>query len=65
MIAPGLILSYTLFVDPHPGPIPLTSAVHGAWLNALDYIADARNMAESWENIKIVSGHRHTGMRPP
>jgi len=30
MWAKALILWYTLFVDPHPGPITLTSEVHGA-----------------------------------
>jgi len=58
------ILWYTLFVDPLPGPITLTSEVHGAWLKGLDYIADAGNMEASEENIKIVSGHRYTGMTP-
>jgi len=62
--AKALILWYTLFVDPLPGPITLTSEVHGAWLKGLDYIADAGNM-EAWEeNINIVSGHRYTGMTP-
>jgi len=62
--AKALILWYTLFVDLLPGPITLTSEVHGAWLNVLDYIADAGNMEASEENIKIVSGHRYTGMTP-
>jgi len=56
--AKALIIWYTLFVDPLPGPITLTSEIHGAWLKALDYIADAGNMQASKEHIKIVSGHR-------
>jgi len=63
--AKALILWYTLFVDPLPGPITWTSEIHGAWRKALDYIADARNMEASEENIKILSGHRYTGMTPP
>jgi len=62
--AKARILGYTLFVDPLPGPFTLTSEVHGAWLKALDYIADAGNMEGSEENINIVSGHRYTGMTP-
>jgi len=62
--AKALNLWYTLFVDPLRGPITLTSEVHGAWHKALDYIADAGNMKASEENIKIVSGHRYTGMTP-
>jgi len=62
--AKALILWYTLFVDPLPGPITLTSEVHGAWPKALDYIADAGNMEASEENIKIVCGHRYTGRTP-
>jgi len=58
----ALILLYTRFVEPLPGPITLTSEVHSAWLNALDYIADAEYMEASEENIKIVSGHRYRGM---
>ena len=64
MRAKALILWYILFVDPVPGPITLTSEVHGAWLKALDYIADTGNMEASEENIKIVSGHRYTGRTP-
>jgi len=58
------ILWFTLFVDTLPGPITLTSEVHGAWLKALDYIADAGNMEASEENLMIVSGHRYTGITP-
>ena len=62
--AKALILWYTLVVDPRPGAITLMSEVHGTWLKALDYIADAGNMKASEENKKIVSGHRYTGMTP-
>ena len=62
--AKALILLYTLFVDPLPGPITLTSEVHGTWLKAVDYIADAGNMSVSEENIKIVSGHKYKGITP-
>ena len=63
--AKALILWYTLFVDPLVAPMTLTSEGHRAWLKALDYIADAGNMEASEDNIKIVSGHRDTGMTPP
>ena len=62
--AKALILWYTLFVDPLPGLITLTSEVHGTWLKALEYITDGGNMEASEENIKIVSGHRYTGRTP-
>ena len=55
--AKALILWYTIFVDPLPGPITLTSERYGDWLKALDYIADAGKMEVLEENIKIVSGH--------
>jgi len=63
--AKALILWYTLFVDPVPGPITFTSEVHGAWLKAVDYIADAGNLKASVETIKILSGQRYTGMMTP
>ena len=63
--AKALILWYTLFVDPLPGPVTLTSQVHRAWLEALDHISDAGDMEASEESIKIVSGHRYTGMTLP
>ena len=58
----ALILWYTLFVDPLPGPVSLTSQVHRAWLEALDHKSDAGDMEAAEEIIKIVSGHRYTGM---
>ena len=63
--AKALILWYILFVHPLPGPISLTSEVHGAWLKGLDYTDDTGNMEASEENKEIVSGHRYTGMTPP
>ena len=60
--AKALILWYTLFVNPLPGPVTLTSQVHRAWLEALDHISDAENMEASEENIKIVSGRKYKGM---
>jgi len=41
------------------------SEVHSAWLRVFDYIADAGKFEASEDNIKIVSGHRYTGMTPP
>ena len=57
--AKALILWYTLFVNPLPAPVTLTSQVHSAWLEALDHISNAENMEASEENIKIVSGRRY------
>lgn len=51
------ILRYTLFVDPLPGPVTLTSEVHRVWLQALNDISDAGNIEASPESIKLVSGH--------
>jgi len=65
MRAQALILCYTLFVDPHPGPITLTSEVHGPGVKVQDHIADAGNMEASEENINIVSGDRYSGRMPP
>ena len=63
--AKALILWYTLFVDPLSGPVTLTSQVHRAWLEALDHIFDTGDMEASEESIKIVIGHRYTGMMLP
>ena len=46
-LAKALIFWYTRFVYPLPGPITLTSEVHGAWLKVLEYIAEAGNMEAS------------------
>ena len=56
--AKALILWYTLFVNPLPGPVTLTSQVHHAWLEAIDHISDAANMEVSEEKVKIVSGRK-------
>ncbi|PUU83746.1 hypothetical protein B9Z19DRAFT_1060675 [Tuber borchii] len=60
--AKALILWYTLFVDPLPDPVTLTSQVHPAWLEALHHISDTGNMEASEENIKIIRS-RHSGVR--
>jgi len=52
-----LILRYTLFVDPLPGVVALTSEVHRVWLQALDEISDAGQIDPSEESLKVVSGH--------
>jgi hypothetical protein len=52
-----LILRYTLFVDPLPGVVALTSEVHRVWLQALEEISDAGQIEPSEESIKVVSGH--------
>ena len=57
----ALIPWYTLYVNPLPGPVTLTSQVHCAWLEGLDNISDAENMEASEENIKIVSGRKYKG----
>ena len=57
--AKARILWYTMFVNPLPGPVTLTSQVHREWLEALNHISDAENMEASEENIKIVSGRRY------
>jgi hypothetical protein len=54
--AKALILRYTLFVDPLPGVVTLTSEVHRVWLQALDEISDAGKIEPSEESIKLVSG---------
>ena len=45
--AKALILWYTLFVDPVPGPVTLTSQVPHAWLEALDHISETGDMEAS------------------
>jgi len=55
--AKGLILLYALFDEPLPGPVALTTQVHGVWLQALNHISDAGNIEASKESIKLVSRH--------
>ena len=59
--AKALILCYTLFVNPLPGPVTLTSQVHSAWLEVLNHIFDAKDMEALEANIKIVSGRKYKG----
>jgi len=56
--ATGLILLYTLFHDPLPGPVALTTQVHRLWLQALNHISDAGNIVPSEESVKVVSRHQ-------
>jgi len=45
--AKGLILLYTLFDEPLPAPVALTTQVHRVWLQALNHISDAGNIQAS------------------
>ena len=56
--AKGLILLYTLFDEPLPGPVGLTTQVHRVWLQALNQISDAGNIEASEESVKVVSSHQ-------
>ena len=56
--AKGLILIYTFFDKPLPGPVALTTQVHRVWLQALNHISDAGNIEASEESIKLVSRHQ-------
>ena len=60
--AKALILWYTLFVNPLPGPVTLTSQVHRAWLEPLDHISNAENKEVSEGNIEIVRERKYKGM---
>jgi len=53
--ATGLILRYTLFDEPLPGPVALTTQVHRVWLQVLNHISDAGNIEASEESVKAVS----------
>ena len=57
----ALILWYSLFVNPLPGPVTLTSEVHRAWLEPLNYISAAENIEASEGNLQIVSRRRYQG----
>ena len=54
-VAKYLMLQYTLFVDPLPDPVTLTSAVHSAWSRAQDEIADDGNIEASEKSLDLVS----------
>jgi len=56
--AKGLILLYTLFDEPLPGPVALTTQVHCVWLQALKEISDTGNIEASEESVKVVSRHQ-------
>ena len=53
--AKTLILRYTLFVDPLPGVVALTSEVHRAWLQVLEEVSDAGQIEPLEESIKVVN----------
>ncbi|PUU72974.1 hypothetical protein B9Z19DRAFT_1069350, partial [Tuber borchii] len=53
VVAKYLMLQYTLFVDPLPDPVTLTSAVHGVWSRAQDEIADAGNIEASEKSLDL------------
>jgi len=54
-VAKNLMLQYTLYVNPLPNPVALTSEVQSVWSLAQDEIADAGNIAPSSKSIDIVS----------
>ena len=54
-VAKTLIFCSTLFVDPLPNPIALTSEVYRVRNWAKDEIADTRNIEPSEKSIHIVS----------
>ena len=56
--AKGLILLYTLFDEPLPGPVALTTQVYRVWLQALNHISDAGNIEASEQSVKLISRHQ-------
>jgi len=56
--ATGLVVLYTLFDEPLPGPVALTTQVHRVWLQELNQISDAGNIEASEESVKVVSRHQ-------
>jgi len=56
--AKGLILLYTIFDKPLPGPVALNTQVHHVWVEALNHISDAGNIEASEESVKLVSTHQ-------
>jgi len=46
-VAKDLMLQYTLYVNPLPNPVALTSEVHRVWSRAQDEIADGGNIEPS------------------
>jgi len=49
------MLQYTLYVNPLPNPVALTSEVYSVWSRAQDEIAYAGNIERSSKCIDIVS----------
>jgi len=56
--AQGLIFLYTLFDEPLPGPVALTTQLHRVWLQALNQISDAGNIEASEESVTVVRRHQ-------
>jgi len=54
-VAKDLMLQYTLYVNPLPNPVALTSEVYSVWSRAQDEIAYAGNIERSSKCIDIVS----------
>jgi len=54
-VAKTLIFCYTLFVDPLPNLIALTSEVYRVWNRAKEEIPDAGNIETSEKSIHIVN----------
>jgi len=53
--AMGLLLRYTLFDNPLPNPVALTSQIYTVWGKALETISDAGNIKPSQESVKQLS----------
>jgi len=53
--AMALMLWYTLFDNPLPNPVALTSQIYTVWGKALETISDAGNIEPSEESVKQVS----------
>jgi len=54
-VATDLMLQYTLYINPLPNPVALTSDVHSVSSRAQDEIADARNIEPLSKSQDIVS----------
>ena len=54
-VANDLMLQYTLYVNPLPNPVALTSQVHSVWSHAQDEIPHAGNIERSSKSIDLVS----------
>jgi len=52
------ILLYTLFDEPLPRPVALTTQVQRVWLQALNNISNAGNVEASEESVKVASRHQ-------